>query len=66
MGYYSAIGDSLLAQVVNIRSKILKHKKLEKYEQEFKRENPQYFNWRHKSADDQKAEDWVMSMWNKS
>lgn len=64
MGYYTAVGDSLLAQVVGIRHKIVTNKKLEKYEQQFKRDNPQYFTWNHKSIEDREAEDWVKSMWN--
>lgn len=44
MGYYLAIGESPLSNIVSIRGKIAKGNKLEKYEQEFKRENPQYFN----------------------
>lgn len=64
MGYYTAVGDSLLAQVVGIRHKIVTNKKLEKYEQQFKRDNPQYFIWNHKSIEDREAEDWVKSMWN--
>ena len=64
MGYYTAVGDSLLSQVVSIRHKIVANKKLEKYEQQFKRDNPQYFIWNHKSLEDQEAEDWVVKMWN--
>lgn len=64
MGYYTAVGDSLLSQVVSIRHKILSNKKLEKYEQQFKRDNPQFFTWNHKSIEDQEAEDWVHSIWN--
>ena len=64
MGYYTAVGDSLLSQVVSIRHKIVTNKKLEKYEQDFKRDNPQYFVWNHKSIEDQEADDWVRQMWN--
>lgn len=64
MGYYTAVGESLLSQVVSIRHKIVTNKKLEKYEQEFKRENPQYFIWNHKSLEEQEAENWVRQMWN--
>ena len=65
MGYYTAVGDSLLSQVVGIRHKIIKKKKLEKYEQKFRKDNPQYFIWNHKSVEDQEAEEWLMKMWNK-
>lgn len=64
MGYYTAVGDSLLSQVVSIRHKIVTNKKLEKYEQQFKRDNPQYFVWKSKSLEDEEAEAWVMKMWN--
>lgn len=47
---YMAIGDSVLATVVSIRNKIHKGKKLEKHEQEFRRDNPQYFMPNKKKA----------------
>lgn len=37
MGYYTSIGESVLSTVVGIRNKVAKGKKLEKYEQEFKK-----------------------------
>lgn len=46
IGYYMAVGESSLSTIVGIRSKIARGKKLEKYEQNFKRENPQYFSWK--------------------
>ena len=39
LGYYMEIGDGLFAQVLNIRQKKSKGKKLEKWEKEFYREN---------------------------
>ena len=42
MGYYSAVGESLLSTVLSIRDKLSRGKKLEKYEREFKNENPEY------------------------
>jgi len=39
LGYYMGIGEGLFADVVNIRQKKLKHKKLEKHEAEFYRKN---------------------------
>ena len=65
MGYYQAVGKSTLSTVVEIRSKLKKGKKLEKFEQEFKKENPQYFVWNDKSVEDKEAEDYIMSIWNK-
>ena len=46
ISYYMGIGEGGLATVVSIRDKIIKGKKLEKYEKEFKQHNPQYFKWR--------------------
>lgn len=40
IGAYSSIGRGLFATVVGIRSKRIKGQKLEKYEQEFVRDNP--------------------------
>ena len=64
MGYYLAVGESVLSTVVSIRNKITKGKKLEKWEQEFKRDNPNYFIWDKKTEEDREAEEWGMSMWN--
>ena len=64
MGYYLAIGESPLATIVSIRSKIMEGKKLEKYESKFKNDNPQYFIWDNKSIEDKEAEEAIMSLWN--
>lgn len=48
---YMAIGDSVLATVVSIRDKVIRGKKLEKHEREFKRDNPQYFKVRKREAE---------------
>lgn len=64
MGYYLAIGESPLATIVGIRSKIMEGKKLEKHEKKFKNDNPQYFIWDNKSVEDKEAEEAIMSMWN--
>ena len=39
MGYYMGVGESVLSTIVSIRDKIVRHKKLEKWEQDFYREN---------------------------
>ena len=65
IGYYMAIGESTLSTVVSIRDKTLRGKKLEKWEKEFKRDNPQYFQWNHKTENDLEAEEWLKSVWNK-
>lgn len=64
MGYYLAIGESPLATVVGIRSKIMEGKKLEKHESKFKNDNPQYFLWNSKSIEDKEVEEEIMSIWN--
>lgn len=64
MGYYLAVGESALATVVNIRSKIVKGKKLEKYEQEFKKNNPQYFRWNSKTLAQREQDELARSLWN--
>ena len=62
IGYYMAIGESPLATIVGIRDKIAKHKKLEDFEKEFKRENPQYFRWK---SDEVQAQNILEQIWNK-
>ncbi|MBO6253087.1 MAG: hypothetical protein J6O49_05475 [Bacteroidaceae bacterium] len=64
MGYYLAIGESPLAMIVGIRSKIMEGKKLEKYETKFKNDNPQYFMWDSKSVEEKEAEKAILSLWN--
>ena len=69
MGYYTAIGECPLSYIVGIREKILKNKKLEKYEREFRRDNPQYFIWNHNTLEQeelqQEANEWLNQVWNK-
>lgn len=64
LGYYMAVGESALSTVVGIRSKLMKGKKLEKYEQEFKRDNPQYFKWNSKTADELELDKLAFEMWD--
>lgn len=64
MGYYLAIGECPLSTVVNIRDKILKGKKLEKWETDFRRDNPEYFVWKSKSVEDEEAEEYIRQIWN--
>lgn len=64
MGYYLAVGESPLATIVGIRSKIVKGKKLDKSEQEFKRNNPQYFNWNAKTIEQKEADELARQLWN--
>ena len=65
LSYYMAIGEGPLSTVLSIRHKIVENKKLEKYEKEFRRNNPQYFVWDAKTVEQKEADDWVRSVWNK-
>lgn len=64
MGYYLGIGESVLATVTNIRHKINEHKKLEKWEQEFKKNNPKYFTWNVTTVEEREAEQALRELWN--
>lgn len=64
MGYYSNIGEGSFSTIVGIRYKIKKGTKLEKYERDFKRDNPQYFHWEEKSHEDFEAEEYIKNIWN--
>lgn len=64
MGYYMSVGESVLSTVVGIRDKLTKGKELDKWEKEFKRNNPQYFNWRKKSTEELELDEYVKSLWN--
>ena len=64
MGYYMSVGESVLSTVVGIRNKLLKGKELEKWEKEFKRDNPQYFNWRKKSNAELELDEYIKNLWN--
>jgi len=64
MGYYSAIGECLLNTVVTIRDKLMRGKKLESHEREFKQQNPQYFVWDSSTAEDKEAEALFNELWN--
>ena len=62
LSYYMSIGESALSTVVSIRNKIAKGKKLEKYEKEFRRENPAYFRWKNQEIEEH---NFIESIWNK-
>lgn len=67
MGYYIAVGQGVLSTVCSIRDKIVKGKKLEDYEKEFKYDNPQYFEWNHKTLEEQELDkelDLIVKNWN--
>lgn len=64
MGYYLSIGDSPFSTVVSIRNKIKKGKKLENYEREFKKNNPQYFIWNSETTNTKQIENEIRDLWN--
>lgn len=66
MGYFNAVGESVLSTVVSIRDKVARHKKLESYEKEFKKDNPHYFNIDFRDADERRAEEEFIKNWHKS
>lgn len=63
MGYYLAVGDCPLATIVGIREKLLSGKKLDKWEQDFRKDNPDYFMWKNRTADEIKADEYVRELW---
>ena len=63
MGYYLNIGDGAFANIISIREKIVKQKKLEKYEQEFVNDNPQYFKWEWRTEEQLQEDKLVQEMW---
>lgn len=64
MGYYMGIGESTLSTVVSIRHKRNKGKKLEKYEQEFIRDHPEYFTWKRKGREQAEVDNLLAQVWN--
>lgn len=64
MGYFMSIGESSLSTVISIRNKILRGKKLEKHESDFRNENPHYFVWNSQSVEDRADEQWLKDVWN--
>lgn len=65
MGYYCSIGESTFSTIVSIRDKLMRGKKLEKYEREFKDNNPEYFIWNNKTTEQLELEKELLSNWNK-
>jgi hypothetical protein len=56
LGYFNEIGEGLFTTVINIRNKKNKGKKLEKYEQEFYRENKSLIDIKVKLSAEEQAE----------
>lgn len=55
-GWFMGIGDGLFAEVLNIRSKKAKGKKLEKYEQDFYRDNRSMIDLKKPESAEEKEE----------
>lgn len=64
MGYYMNMGECLYSNILQIRDKIVRGKKLEKNEMEFRRRNPQYFIWNSKTIEQQEADSLIKDLWN--
>ena len=62
-GYYMEIGESLFSNVLNIRAKKAKGKKLEKYEKEFERENRDLIQLKKKETEEERAEREYLEQW---
>ena len=63
MGYYLNIGDGAFANIISIREKNVKQKKLEKYKQEFVNDNPQYFKWEWRTDEQLQEDKLVQDIW---
>lgn len=62
-GAYMEIGDCLFSCVLNIRDKKARHKKLDKHEQEFYRENRELIEFKHKETAEDKAAKESIEKW---
>lgn len=62
---YMEIGESTLATVISIRDKLARGKKLQKHEQDFRREHPEYFVFRRDKARMQRDMDDISALWGK-
>lgn len=56
LGYFSEVGDGLFSQVINIRQKRAKGKKLEKWELDFYNEHKELVDIKEKLTPEEQAE----------
>ena len=56
LGYFSEIGEGLFSQVINIRTKKSKGKKLEKWEREFYNEHKEMIDLKRVISAEEQAE----------
>lgn len=61
VGAYMEIGDCTFANIISIRNKRMKGKKLEQWEQEFYKENKKIIDLPHKLTDEE--QEWLDSDW---
>ena len=65
MGYYMAVGECPLSHIIGIRHKIANSEKLEKYEQKFIQDNPDYFTMDYRTAEQKEIDEYVQNLWSK-
>ena len=58
-----SVGQSVLSTVVSIRDKVYRGKKLDKWEKDFKKENPQFFV-RKQTTIEREFEEGLRNLWN--
>ena len=63
LGYYMSVGQSVLSTVVSIRDKVYRGKKLDKWERDFKKENPQFFVHKQPTIE-REFEEELRNLWN--
>lgn len=56
LGYFREIGEGVFSEVVSIRTKKVRGKKLEKYEREFEQEHSELVRIRPRYTDEEQAE----------
>lgn len=61
--FFMEVDESQLSSVIHIRQKKAKHKKLEKWEQEFYRENKKLIDFKLKESEEEKREKQSIMKW---
>lgn len=64
VSYYMGIGECPLSHIVSIRYKMSRGKKLDKHEQQFRADNPQYFNIDFRTPLQKSLDDELLAQWN--
>lgn len=63
LGYFMQIGEGLMSSVINIRQKKAKHTKLEKWEEDFYKENKALVDLKTLETEEQRAEKESILKW---